>query len=289
MDWHAQPTTIAGIGIEAASRARPMPPSRVFKDADGASGAREQIERTVGSVDNDKNIWTSVVGSRVPPASPVNSSIIARQDRGSALGVTYGADVSLEKLLDEVRGAMVVNPEYARSAALRLVAMLSAPRSAGSSGARRGLAPWQLRKIDRYLADNLASPLRLQMLAEQVNLSVSHFTRSFKESRGVTPHRYIIRLRLERAQSMMVSTNKPLSGIALECGLSDQAHLTTLFRRNLGETPHAWRRSHFNEEGSGTSRNRHVISRSGSGIPALKGIAPRPFTSIVSSKSRGAK
>ena len=207
----------------------------------------------------------------------------------------YGADVSLEKLLEEVRGTMVVDPEYARSAALRLVAMLSAPRSAGSRGTRRGLAPWQLRKIDRYLADNLASPLRLQMLAEQVNLSVSHFTRSFKESRGVTPHRYIIRLRLERAQSMMVSTNESLSGIASECGLSDQAHLTTLFRRNVGETPHAWRRSHVNEEGSGTSCNRDVISRCGSGIPAQKRVAPRRFTSIVlptsriEPKSRGAE
>ena len=181
---------------------------------------------------------------------------------------TYGACVSLEQLLEEVRGTMVVDPEFARSAALRLVAILSAPRPAGSRATCGGLAPWQLRKIDRYLTENLARPLRLQMLAEQVSLSVSHFVRSFKQSHGVTTRQYIIRLRLERAQSMMGSTNELLSGIASECGLSDQAHLTRLFRRNVGETPHAWRRSHFNEEGSGTSRNRHVISRSGSGIPA---------------------
>jgi len=275
MHCQAQPTTIAGIVVKPPSRARPIPPSRAF-EVDEAHGASAQFERTAGSVDNDNNGWVS----------PVDSSIIARGDRDSALSVTYGAEVSLEKLLEEVRGAMVVDPEYARSAALRLVAMLSAPRSAGSSGAHKGLAPWQLRKIDRFLADNLASPLRLQMLADQVNLSVSHFTRAFKESRGVTPHRYIIRLRLERAQSMMISTNESLSGIASECGLSDQAHLTTLFRRNVGETPHAWRRWRVNEEGSGTSCNRDGISRCGSGIRVQKRVAPRRLVPIVVPTSR---
>jgi AraC family transcriptional regulator len=272
----AQPTTIAGIVVKPPSRARPIPLTRTFKDGDEVRGAREQSERTAGSIGNYKDSWVS----------PVDSSIIARQNRGSALGVAYDADVSLEKLLEEVRGAMVVDPEYARSAALRLVAMLSAPRSDGSRATHKGLAPWQLRKIDRYLADNLASPLRLQMLADQVNLSVSHFTRAFKESRGVTPHRYIIRLRLEKAQSMMISTDESLSGIASECGLSDQAHLTTLFRRNVGETPHAWRRWRVNEEGSGTSCKRDVISRCGNGIRAQKCADPGRLPSIVLLASR---
>jgi AraC-like DNA-binding protein len=66
----------------------------------------------------------------------------------------------------------------------------------------------------------------------------------------VAPHRYIVQLRLELAQSLMRSTNEPLCDIALACGLTDQAHLTKLFRRHVGQTPNAWRRKFFTEEGS---------------------------------------
>jgi AraC-like DNA-binding protein len=58
-----------------------------------------------------------------------------------------------------------------------------------------------------------------------------------------SPHGYIIRRRVERAQGLMLSTARPLRDIAAECGLADQAHLTRLFRRIVGESPAAWRRA----------------------------------------------
>jgi AraC-like DNA-binding protein len=53
----------------------------------------------------------------------------------------------------------------------------------------------------------------------------------------------VIRRRVERAQGLMLSTDAPLSAIALDCGLADQAHLSRLFRRIVGESPRAWRRA----------------------------------------------
>jgi AraC family transcriptional regulator len=44
------------------------------------------------------------------------------------------------------------------------------------------------------------------------------------------------------AQRLMLTTQEPLSQIALACGMADQAHLSKLFRRGVGETPGAWRR-----------------------------------------------
>jgi AraC-like DNA-binding protein len=76
---------------------------------------------------------------------------------------------------------------------------------------------------------------------------VGHFCRAFKESFTETPHSHIMRLRLEMAQRLMLTTDDPLSHIALDCGLSDQAHLSKLFRRRLGETPSSWRRLNFGE------------------------------------------
>jgi len=150
-------------------------------------------------------------------------------------------------LLDDVRRAMERNPQTARAVALRLVTLLTPPAPAQSAGARGGLAPWQKRKVDRYLRDNLERPLRVDELAAQVQLSVSHFCRAFKESFGTTPHMYIVRLRLELAQQLMLTTEDPLSQIALACGLADQAHFSRLFRRGVGETPSAWRRRNLTE------------------------------------------
>jgi AraC family transcriptional regulator len=76
---------------------------------------------------------------------------------------------------------------------------------------------------------------------------VSHFCRAFKESFGTTPHMQIIRLRLELAQRLMLTTAEPLSQIALACGLADQAHLSKLFRREVGETPRSWCRRNLTD------------------------------------------
>ena len=57
----------------------------------------------------------------------------------------------------------------------------------------------------------------------------------------MSPHSYVTRLRIERAQHLMLSTNATLLDIALECGLADQSHLTRTFFKLFGETPRSWR------------------------------------------------
>ena len=143
-------------------------------------------------------------------------------------------------LIEDVRRGLARDPAAARAAAVRLVTLLTL--SAAAEGSRGGLAPWQKRRVDRYLRRSLHRPLRLEELAEQAALSVSHFARAFKDSFGTTPHSYVTGLRLHRAQRLMLTTSDPLSQIALACGLASQAHLSKLFRRWLGETPSAWRR-----------------------------------------------
>jgi len=151
-------------------------------------------------------------------------------------------------LLDQVRQAMERNqPDGVRAAALRLVTLFTPPALIEPADARGGLAPWQKRKVDRYLREHLEHPLWLAALAEQIPLSVSHFCRAFAKTFGNTPHAYIIRLRIERAQELMLATEEPLSKIAIACGLADQAHLSKLFRRWVGETPGAWRRRNLTD------------------------------------------
>jgi AraC family transcriptional regulator len=115
--------------------------------------------------------------------------------------------------------------------------------AASSGQARGGLAPWQIRKVTSHIEAHLDRSIRNEDLAALVRLNASHFGRAFRNSFGEPPHEYVIRRRVERAQGLMLSTDAPLSAIALDCGLADQSHLTRLFRRVAGESPRAWRRA----------------------------------------------
>jgi AraC-like DNA-binding protein len=106
-----------------------------------------------------------------------------------------------------------------------------------------GLAPWQIRKVTSHIEANLDRAIRSGDLAALLNLTPCHFSRAFRASFGEPPLEYVIRRRMERAQGLMLSTDAPLSQIALECGLADQAHFSRLFRRTVGESPNAWRRA----------------------------------------------
>lgn len=110
--------------------------------------------------------------------------------------------------------------------------------------ARGGLASWQLRLVTEHIDEHLSDTVHIDRLAALTKLSGGHFCRAFKTSLGETPHAYIIRRRLDRAKILMLTTSENLSHIAYACGLTDQAHLTRLFRQHVGETPLAWRRAY---------------------------------------------
>jgi AraC family transcriptional regulator len=117
------------------------------------------------------------------------------------------------------------------------------PLRATQLTARSGLAAWQRRRVSTHIDANLSSGIRIKDLAALLGFSHSHFCRSFRVSFGIPPHVYVTRRRIELAQALMLTTPAKLSEIALTCGLSDQSHFTRAFRRIVGDTPHAWRRT----------------------------------------------
>jgi AraC-like DNA-binding protein len=106
-----------------------------------------------------------------------------------------------------------------------------------------GLAPWMVRKVSTHIETHLDSAISSADLAGLAKQSVYHFCRVFRESFGESPHKYVMRRRIERAQGLMLQTNLSLAQIAIECGLADQAHLSRTFRRFVGECPGIWRRA----------------------------------------------
>lgn len=111
------------------------------------------------------------------------------------------------------------------------------------SGSVSGLSPAQLASVRDLMTARLAEPIPLAELAASVPLSISQFTRRFRASTGETPHRYLMRLRVEEAARLLRTGTAPIADVAQRCGFSHQEHLTRVMRARLGTTPAAVRRA----------------------------------------------
>jgi AraC family transcriptional regulator len=108
--------------------------------------------------------------------------------------------------------------------------------------ARGGLAPWQERRCKEIVIGRIAEQISLEDLANECRLSSRHFARAFKKSTGESPHRWILRRRVEIAKKMLSGCDHPIPAIAIACGFADQSHLTRVFSAMIGAPPGAWRR-----------------------------------------------
>lgn len=106
-----------------------------------------------------------------------------------------------------------------------------------------GLAAWQERRAKDYLSANLGSDGSLKEIAAQCGLSTGHFSKAFKKTTGIAPHKWLIQRRIEVAKALLMLPSLPLAEVALHCGFADQSHFTRAFNRIVGISPGAWRRN----------------------------------------------
>lgn len=107
---------------------------------------------------------------------------------------------------------------------------------------RGGLTPRVWRDLEEFILANLASDLTLDQLAARAGLSYSHFLRAFRQTTGLSPHRFIMQHRANRARELAQSPHVPLKQVALDCGFASQSHMTTVMKALLNETPGQIRR-----------------------------------------------
>ncbi len=99
----------------------------------------------------------------------------------------------------------------------------------------------RLKTIHDYMESNLAENISLNQLAKTIGLSKSYFLRAFKAATGQQPHKYLIARRIARAKQLIEQNSQKLTQIALDCGFSNHAHMTTAFKNSLGVTPRLYR------------------------------------------------
>ena len=100
--------------------------------------------------------------------------------------------------------------------------------------------PW-LETVLAFLRQNFASPLMLDDLARCGKMSRFAFVRKFKRQRGRTPMQELRATRLDRARTLLLTTNLPVKAIASEVGIGDEYQLSKLFRARFDLSPRGMR------------------------------------------------
>ena len=117
-------------------------------------------------------------------------------------------------------------------------------RKPKTSGAvERGLSTRNVRSIRDFVEANIADCIKLGDLAAICGVSPEYFIRLFKSSLGVSPHRYVVGVRIHHAKLLLTDPNIGLAEVARQCGFAHQQHFTNTFRRMTGLSPGAYRRA----------------------------------------------
>jgi AraC family transcriptional regulator len=101
----------------------------------------------------------------------------------------------------------------------------------------------KLRRVLDYVSAHLDAPLTLRQLAELVEMDVFRFVRAFKQSTGISPHRYVLQARIARAKELLRNRGLSITEIALRTGFATPSHFSVTFRRIANATPRAYRDS----------------------------------------------
>lgn len=102
-----------------------------------------------------------------------------------------------------------------------------------------GLTPAQVRCVREFMDANYQHAVGLATLAATLNFSPNHFLRQFKRSLGVTPHQYLIQVRVEHARQLLEQGKLTVADVAVQVGFYDQSHLAHHFKQHYGVSPKA--------------------------------------------------
>jgi len=97
-------------------------------------------------------------------------------------------------------------------------------------------------KLQEVVHQHICSPLKVEELAFLCHMSTSTFNRKFKQIYGTSANKYLNTKRLEKAKSLITSSDKSLTEIALQCGYEESSYFSKSFKQFYGTSPSDYRK-----------------------------------------------
>jgi len=148
----------------------------------------------------------------------------------------------LQNIVIEVETPDPLQRLFCEQSAIMLMLALTRRSARHCAQRKGGMSAAQLRRVTDFLIDHLTDPVSLTELVALTGLSASHLCRAFKQSTGLTPHRWQLTARVEQAKRHLVEKRLSLVQVALALGYAGQPSFTSSFRRVTGCSPGQWQR-----------------------------------------------
>ena len=175
------------------------------------------------------------------PAVEVDPDPIFLRDGSvwTSAGVTAGMDLALAMVEEDLDTATAL------TIARHLVLFLRRPGNQSQFSATllaQQPAREPLREIQRSVLENVAGEHTVEAMAARAHMSARHFARAFRAETGVTPARYVERVRLEAARRRLEDGGDPIATVAAACGFGTSETMRRVFLRTLEVGPAEYRR-----------------------------------------------
>ncbi|MEM9230563.1 MAG: GlxA family transcriptional regulator [Pseudomonadota bacterium] len=159
----------------------------------------------------------------------------------TSAGITAGIDMALAITSEDLGRQSAL--EMARSMVALMVRSGGQSQYSPSLGRQLTDRTGRFEGLHSWVADNIASTLTVETLAEQVGMSARNFARTYTNTMGKTPAKAVEAMRIESAQDFLESTPKSVKEIALACGFKDEDRMRRAFLRTLNVSPSEYRRN----------------------------------------------
>ncbi|MES0863128.1 GlxA family transcriptional regulator [Ruegeria sp. SCPT10] len=173
-----------------------------------------------------------------PEVNLVRSVFVADEKHITASGGTATADLMLH-LIERDHGA-----ELAVAVADQMV--YNAVRNATakqrvSLQSRNGMRNAHLARSIEIMRDSIETPVSPSDIAERLGISTRQLERLFGKYLNTSPKKYLMEMRLERAQKLLLQTEASITEVAFACGFENPGHFSRVYRSSFGVTPHSQR------------------------------------------------